>query len=240
MRSLGALAALGLIAIGCGPFPRDPQGSFDAILERGTLRVGIQEQEPWIIRTPAGEVAGVEAELVAAFAKELGVVPAWHWGGAEQHFDALSRCELDLVAGGITEANAWRRHVAFTLVYYTSNTDVGVPASHPPLTVLEGVRVAVRPASSLQDVLRERGAEPWPSERPDEAGIAAAAETWQLRAWKLRPLGLELRRQRHVMAVPPGENRLLLSLGDFLKRVDAEALDARLALHARDVEVAAP
>lgn len=110
---------LGLLTLAaCERFPADPRGSLDAALERGTLRVGAIEHEPWVRldgHGPQREVGGAEAELVRGFASRLGVEVEWTTGGAV--LERLERGELDLVVGGLDRGDPWKRRVGFTLVY---------------------------------------------------------------------------------------------------------------------------
>jgi polar amino acid transport system substrate-binding protein len=56
--------------------------------------------------------------------------------------------------------------------------------------------------------------------------LPVAAYRWQLEAWGFEPAGVELPEERHVMAVPPGENGWLVTLERFLagRRGEAERL----------------
>jgi polar amino acid transport system substrate-binding protein len=84
----------------CDSIPRDPNDTLKRA-QGGTLRVGLVERPPWVIRT-TGEPTGAEVELVRRFASELGATPEWYWGGEQQHMEALERFELEMVVGGLT------------------------------------------------------------------------------------------------------------------------------------------
>lgn len=232
-RSLG-LAVVLLAGAGCHPYPRDPDHALEQVLERGTLRVGVEPSGPWVTGQPPGQPGGVEGTLLADFADEVGVDVDWRWGSAEEHFDALMHQDLDVAIGGVTTSNPWKKHVGFTLPYYTSRTVVGVPASGPMLSDLEGVSVAVRKGSGVRDLLEDRGARVVVRDTFAGSDGPVAAEAWEIEGMGLRPTAIRLRTDPHVMAVPPGENALLMRLEDFLlRRADETWVAARLREAAR-------
>ena len=224
-----------LLCTGCDRFPQDPQHSLQQILQRGTMRVGVTESPPWIVGGPPGKANGLEGKLLADFADELGVDIEWHWGSAEDHFEALKRYELDVVAAGLTRRNPWRKHVGFSISYYTSEVVIGVPPSEPEssseslLTDLTGVTVAMRPASGLQRILEERGANVIVREKLDTVDGPIAAEAWEIEGMGFRKTEIRLQKHRHVMAIPRGENALLMRLEDLLlRRSKTGSMDAML------------
>ena len=234
-RFLPALAVVLLLCAGCDRFPQDPQHSLEQILQRGTLRVGVTESRPWIVGQPPGKANGLEGRLLADFADELGVDVQWHWGSAENHFEALKRYELDVVAGGLTRANPWRKHVGFSIAYYTSEVVIGVPpsesesSSEPLLSDLTGVTVAMRPASGLRRMLEERGATVIVRGKLDTVQGPIAAEAWAIEGMGFRKTNIRLQKHRHVLAVPRGENALLMRLESLLlRRSQTGSMDAIL------------
>ena len=78
--------------------------------------MGITEHPPWTERA-AAEPAGVEADLVRAFAGEIGAQVRRVWGAEQRLFERLEEHELDLVVGGITDASPWIKKVGFTKPY---------------------------------------------------------------------------------------------------------------------------
>lgn len=222
---LGALLALG----GCERFPRDPRDTLEAALERGSLRVGVAASEPWVEGEEPARPGGVEAALVEAFAETLGIGIEWHWGSAGSRLEALARFELDLAIGGFTDDDPWGRHVGFTFPYHSVRFVVATPPAAAPVTALDGLRVAVRADSALAGRLRERGAEVSVAERLAEVELPIAAESWRVEGLGFEVADIELDMERHVMAVPPGENAMLLRLERFLlARTDAARLDESL------------
>ena len=208
---LALLAIPGLLGVGCGEFPADPEKSLERALERGSLRVGVTDAPPWIRR--AGDRAeGVEARLIESFADQLGLGIEWHWGPTEEHMEALETYRLDLAAGGLTRSNPWTKRIGASRPYYVERVRIGgLPDDADP----EGVRVAVPIASPLAHRLRDRGFRPWEVAdlwAPEVRG-PRAAPVWELRSHGLDPDSrFELGKREHVLAVPPGENRLLTRL----------------------------
>lgn len=120
-----ALVASLLLVAGCGEIPRDPQDSLERALDRGSLRVGIVDNPPWVIERESNPAGGVEGVLAAAFAADLGLSVEWYPGSSETMFEALRKFEVDLVIGGFSKSNPWSKYVGFTLPYYSGQEDVG-------------------------------------------------------------------------------------------------------------------
>lgn len=115
-----ALVALTATILGCDRYPRDPEDSLETALERGTLRVGLTDAGPWVVRDGSA-AAGLEVRLIEEFARELGVEPRWTWAPLDENVRALERFELDLVAGGLTDQNPWAKKVGATRPFYTEH-----------------------------------------------------------------------------------------------------------------------
>lgn len=200
---------------GCDRYPQDPNDSLENALQRDTLRIGVADSPPWVVIDADAPPGGAEGRLLAEFADELGVEVDWHRGGAQELLEALARYDLDIVAGGLSGANPWGAHVGFTLPYFTSRQVVGTP--DPPLASLEGVVVTIHPLSSLREPLEERGAEVRENPELRDASGVIAGERWEVlatgREWAMEDLG----ETNHVLAVPPGENALLMRLEEFLQ-----------------------
>lgn len=119
------LVILGLIALGCD-MPHDVDGTH-ATATQGKIRVGVSECEPWTGEND-GEYSGIEVELVAKLAKQLGAEPEWHLGSESELFEKLHQGQLDIVIGGITEDTPWSDYVGLTRAY-AETTDQ--PADDP-------------------------------------------------------------------------------------------------------------
>ena len=222
-----ALVLPTVLGVGCDRYPQDPKHTLEQVVERGELRVGVTSNAPWVTGGPTGEPGGVEADLVRDLARDLGVRVDWQWGSEAELFEALSRYELDVVVGGITASTPWKSHVALTVPYYTAHTIVGIS---PSASIAEGLGapVTVRPASGLESDLRDRGFDVQVREDLAAAEGPVAAEAWEVEGLGLRDSGLHLRTETHVMAVPQGENAMLMRLEDVLLRVEPDPFAGRL------------
>lgn len=195
-----------LFAPSCRNLPRDPERTTERALARGTIRVGVSEADPWIRRSPSGaRPDGVDADLIERFARSQGLRVEWHWGSVEGHLRALETFQLDLVAAGQSAKTPWGSHVALTKSYFTERSYVGFPPGIPP-KALEGLQVAVPAGSELASLVEKEGAQPVQSRDPFAHRIPVAAPEWQLRARGFTITGEPLIEEKHVLALPPGEN----------------------------------
>ncbi|EYR62912.1 ABC transporter substrate-binding protein [Actinotalea ferrariae CF5-4] len=136
------LGALVLPVAGCGlvpeQFPADPKGTLTRV-EGGFLRVGVSPHPPWT-ELPDGadadplEPTGLEADLVAGFAEEVGAEVVWEAGTEEQLLGDLEAGKLDLVVGGFTARTPWVSHAAVTRPYTTVPAETGEDEPHVMLT----------------------------------------------------------------------------------------------------------
>ncbi|WP_185268968.1 transporter substrate-binding domain-containing protein [Halopseudomonas xiamenensis] len=136
-RVLTAVPIAGLLLFmlaGCEQWPADPRASLANIHERGTLRVGVVEHVPWVTLGDDTAPGGLEGQLVAEFAGQLGVDVDWHRDGVEQQIEALKNFELDLLIGGFSAANPWQAEVAQTFVYFSEHSQPGALADHVMLS----------------------------------------------------------------------------------------------------------
>ena len=196
-------------------FPKDPENTLKRVQLGKTLRVGYTHAEPWVV--PSGpEPQGIEPDLVRAFAQTLKARVTWV-AGTEQHlYQALEQHELDLLIAGATDESPWKEQVGLTHPYLRTSVYVG---SAPGVVVGADIKdrpVAVATGTDIGHYVREEDAVPsYHSQLPDGAPLAAGY-AWQLRRWGYRNLGIRLKDESHVMAVPPGENAWLPALETFL------------------------
>lgn len=216
LRMLFGLAVL-LPCAGCG-LPWDPEGTFERV-RNGTLRVGAVHNPPWVRLADGRKPEGVEVELVNLLAAELEAKVEWAPGGESALFTALERFELDLVVGGLPEDTPWKDRLGLTQVYFESPLGIGVPADAECPDGLDGREVAVVPGDVVAAALvRRRGGVPKGAGNPAIQKLPAAAERWRLAQWGYKWCDDVLETRRYVMAVPPGENRWLLTVDGFLHR----------------------
>jgi hypothetical protein len=83
---------------------------------------------------------------------------------------------------------------------------VGVPLGGPALDGFSGRKIAVERIDRTAALLKEQGAIPVPVEDLSSADMPVVAYPWQLEGWGFEPTGIELPEEKHIMAVPLGEN----------------------------------
>ncbi|WP_314856402.1 transporter substrate-binding domain-containing protein [uncultured Microbacterium sp.] len=111
----GILVALALT--GCGvAIPADPDGTLETVRSSGVLRAGASPSDD-VLRLEDGEPSGPLADLVEGFARQQGASVEWTVGSEETLVDQLEQGELDLVAGGMTDATPWVDLVSVTRGY---------------------------------------------------------------------------------------------------------------------------
>ena len=213
-------SAWGLLG-GTTHFPKDPEDTLKRVRQEKTLRVGYTNAAPWVV--PSGpEPQGIEPELVRAFARQLGARVAWVAGTEQRLYQALEQHELDLLIAGTTAESPWKEQVGLTRPYLETAVYVG---SAPGVVVGVDIKdqpVAVAAGTDIGHYVREEDAVPTYRPRLPDGAPLAAGYAWQLRRWGYRNLGIRLKDESHVMAVPPGENAWLLALETFLHKSKAQ------------------
>lgn len=215
-----AVSAIAVAVAGCDElrFPRDPDGTLEAVLESGQMTVAAVHHPPWVIDN--GEaLTGAEVILVEDFADDLGVTVEWRRLSAFAAIQGLEQGEVDLAIGGFTQRDiSPHTGAAPTYVYFTSTLLVGAApdAAIPP--DLAGQKVLVTPDVMASQLVRDEGGVAVEETGPGTPVNLVALPNWQLEARGLVPSGFELRRDKHVMAVPQGENAWIMRLERVLRR----------------------
>jgi polar amino acid transport system substrate-binding protein len=197
-------ALLTLSSAGCG-LPRDPMGTLERV-RGGEMRVGVVPNEPWTEMD--GGPSGVEVELIEDFAGELGAEAVYVRGTTPDLLQAARQGEVDVVIGGFTDDSPGVRE----------QKEAGITR---PYLVTWPVVVGKMDATGAH--LKEEGAFPVWVDDLQGSGLPVAAYGWQLEAWGFEPAGPGLPEERHVMAVPLGENGWLVALERFLEGRGEEA-----------------
>lgn len=210
---LALLAAFGLAA--CN-IPSDPEHTLERI-RSGQMRIGVVDNPPWVKSRPdAQRVSGVEAQLMADFAQQLDAEIEWVRGSEAELITALEHFQLDVVIGGLTEKTPWKSKISLSRPYHSSTINVAMPAGTAQLLEkIKGLEIAVAPGSEAAAYVHAKGGKPVPVSTLGPTELPIAAPAWRLRALGLVP-GIELHKQRHVIALPPGENAWLVSMDRFL------------------------
>jgi len=188
-------------------------------VQNATMRVGIVDNDPWT-RMEDGRASGIEVELLKDFARELGADTTFVPGTTPELLEAAKEAEVDLLVGGFTSTSpgvSEGKEAGVTGTYLTTRFVVGVPPDRPTFDDPSGRKIAVERIDTTAAMLKEEGAVPVPVEDLSAAEMPIAAYEWQLKAWEFEPTGVELPEEKHVMAVPLGENGWLVELERFLR-----------------------
>jgi polar amino acid transport system substrate-binding protein len=217
---------VGLVALTAAScdFPRDPRGTLDKV-QNGTMRVGIVNHDPWT-QIEEGRASGIEVELLREFAGELDTEIVFVEGTVPELLEAARQGEVDVVAGGFTDSSpgvSEGKEAGITSPYLVTRFVVGVPPGEAVFDDLSGRRIAVERIDGTAALLKEEGAIPVPVEDLSSADMPVAAYPWQLEAWGLESTSVELPEEKHIMAVPLGENGWLVKLERFLRANQEEA-----------------
>ncbi|MDD2466801.1 MAG: transporter substrate-binding domain-containing protein [Desulfobulbus sp.] len=94
------------------------ESTVEQIVQRGTLRVGMDVFVPWAMKDKKGELIGLEIDVAKQLAKDMGVkvqfVPT-KWSGI---IPALIAGKFDLIIGGMTVTAERNLKINFTDPYY--------------------------------------------------------------------------------------------------------------------------
>lgn len=205
---------ISLTLLGCR-YPKNIERDMSSI-EGGTLYIGVTENPPWIIRQDQ-QPRGLEADLLNAFADTLNATVEWQWGSENELLQALKHHQLDIVAGGLTSNTRISQLAAATRPFYTTQHTLGFKAeetqtqraSPPPLQQSD---VALPRLNTVYQAIEELGATPVISANPERTQGWVAGPTWWLKAHGFTVTSHTLAKEKHVMALPKGENALMLAL----------------------------
>ncbi|MDG4833393.1 transporter substrate-binding domain-containing protein [Solwaraspora sp. WMMD1047] len=204
-----------LAAAGCG-WPADT-GTTLVEVEGGVLRVGVTENPPWSVLPDDGEPRGAEVVLVQRLADRLDARVEWYPGSESTLMAALKDRVLALVIGGLTEQAPWTEAASFTRPYVTMRTVVAAAPGVPVPADLDGIPVTVEAGTAQVAAVAAAGAVVTPVETvTGQEGTPAVVDEWQLTRLDLLPSDHELDQQKHVWAVPPGENGWQVAVERFL------------------------
>ena len=206
-----------LILIACTDFPKDPRKTLERA-RGGTLKVGVSENYPWVIRE--GDVpVGVEPELVRRFAESIDAQVEWIWGSPETHFAGLEQYDLHLAITGVTKTSPWRKHLGFSEPYHTSRVIIAQPPGAGPVESIDGLEVIVPDEGAYAGWVREQDGIPVPTRRIEDPEGLVAIDDWKVESLSLHPTEIVLHEHQHVFAAPPGENGFLMALENAIHDV---------------------
>lgn len=112
---LAVALALTLPMWACGAVPRDSHGALDRI-RGGVLRAAVVEHPPWTV-VDGRAVSGTEAQLLDAWASQLGARVEWRPGALDELVEALHRREVDVLAAGLHQNTPYAPRLALTQPY---------------------------------------------------------------------------------------------------------------------------
>jgi polar amino acid transport system substrate-binding protein len=229
MRCAAAIAAaLSAAGFSACEIPQDPDGTLDRVTG-GTIRVGVTQADPWVELQGGEPSGGVEVELVRRFARDLDADVEWIDGSEEQLVNAAKEGSLDLVIAGLTSKSRWKKDVAFTRPYVETRAVIGVAERDVGREDFGGETVAAERGSEEEALLENRTdalVDPVDSLAGAEGPVAA--HEYVLDDLDLVASEVELAKEKHVMAVPLGENAWMVRLERFL--LDREGAIERLLI----------
>ena len=203
-----------LVLLGACGVPRDVGTTLDDV-RGGVLRVGVTANEPWATVADDGGVGGAEVTLVERLADSLDATVEWYPGSESELMAALKHRVLDLVVGGLTDDAPWVKEASLTKPYVTTRVVVAARAGVTVPADLSGTRVAARAGSEDIALLLKEDAVPVASRDPlAETGLPVVADEWELAG--LTASRHTLAENKHVWAVPLGENGFQVAVEEFL------------------------
>ncbi len=191
--------------------PKDPERTLDRARGK-VLRVGVTESPPWIERK-GDEATGPEAEVVSGFADSIGAQVDWIWGGADENCEALENFQIDMVAAGLNDKSMWKAKIGVSKPYMSSAI---VAARDPasPTAPLRNLPIAILEGDKIGDELGKRDAKIERVKSFSKSHHYVAGQKAVLEGLGYIPFAL-LTEEKRVLAVPPGENSMLVALETY-------------------------
>ncbi len=94
------------------------ESAIEQIVQRGTIRIGMDVFVPWAMKDKKGELIGLEIDVAQQLAKDMGVkvefVPT-KWSGI---IPSLIAGKFDVIIGGMTATPERNMKINFTAPYY--------------------------------------------------------------------------------------------------------------------------
>jgi len=210
-------ASVALVGLAGCDFPADPEDTLENA-RGGTLRVGVIENEPWVVLNGKEEPTGVEPELVRAFAESIDAEINWVEGSADELAPAVGGWQLDMLIGGLTADFPHPEDVVMTRPYIDTEIELGGPPGTDLPDDRDGLEIYVERGSEAAALLRHKESEttPIPYNSLSEVDGVVLADSYELEALGYEPTGDILRDDDHAMGAPPGENAFLIELEEFL------------------------
>lgn len=245
--------SMGLSGDGTGDGLRPASAArLPAILERGELRVGISgDLPPLNMKNKAGEIIGLEVDIVAALAHAMGLEIRLVETPFADLIPSLLDGDVDLLISGMTMTPERNARVAFVGPYFISGTSVltknhEIAAEHEPANLNVAGRTFAAlsgstSASFVEEVLPETSLVT--TEDYDEAvqmvirgevdGLVADFQVCILSTWRHPDAGLMAIRTPFTVeplgiALPPDAPLLLNLVSNYLNTLDDTGLLTQL------------
>jgi polar amino acid transport system substrate-binding protein len=216
MRMKAAILALTIGLAGCGDFPKDARGTLDRLKGGDPMRVGYAAAEPWVRSVAEAEPAGVEADLVRAWAASLPARLEWVPVSQTQLAEALKAGSVDLGIGGFAERSPWAGAIGQTQPYWEARVMIGMaPGTATPAFWRDAEIRYDRRRPHFADLIAAVGAKPIAAD-PGALAPIGAAYAEELPGLGLAPTRTVLATEPMVIATPAAENALTLALDRFL------------------------
>lgn len=199
---------------GCDAYPNDPKHSLKEAREN-KLRVGYMQAPPWIFMEE-GDIKGLEAEIVKGFAKEIGAEVEWVKGTEEELMPLLEAFELHMVVGGITKSTPWKKHVGLTNPYRKEKVFICSTEGGAVPEEIEDLQVGVKRGSAVGAYVKKKKGLPVYLDSLDTYSGLVAVYEYELDKIGCSRSELTIKTEAHVLAVPKGENNLLMTLEEYL------------------------
>lgn len=125
---------------------------------KGTLTMGTNAEFPPFEYIEHGEFAGIDVDLAAEIAKDLGMELKVENMAFDTLIDAVNSGKVDFVAAGMTVRPDREENVDFTLKYYNATQTIIVHKDNDTVETkedLEGKKVGVQTGTTGQDIAGE-------------------------------------------------------------------------------------
>lgn len=204
-----------LIITACEDYPKDPRKTLQNVRE-DTLRVAFSDNSYWI-KKDNKRITGIEAEIIKKFAKTINAEIEWINGSESELMPMIKIGEYHIFIGGLTKDTPWKKHVGLTNPYLTTKVFVGVAPGVPIPENIKNKKIAVKKGNSFGMYVKKKEGFPHYVDYFLDNDYIAAYE-WEILKLGYLKTDIILHEEKHVMAVPKGENALLMELEKFLEK----------------------
>jgi len=160
-RRLLLATTIALVVLSGCDFPADPEETLENA-RGGSLRVGVIENEPWVVLHGKGEPTGVEPELVRQFAESIDSDISWIEGSADELAPAVGGFQIDILIGGLTADFPHPEDVVMTRPYIDTEIELGGPSGTDLPDDRDGLEVYVERGSEAASLLFKKESETTP------------------------------------------------------------------------------